>query len=84
MSSPVYDGKGQPPVAHGWFAGFTEWWHSLTPKYVTHSSGVSSAVVTNGSPKAPLSAPGKSVDSSGTHSAATGLAPDSAPGATKP
>jgi hypothetical protein len=37
MSSPVYDGKGQPPPASGWFTGLAEWWNSLTPQDVTES-----------------------------------------------
>jgi hypothetical protein len=38
MSTPTYDGKGQPIAATGWFSGFTAWWQSLTPQYVTRAS----------------------------------------------
>ena len=48
MSSPTYEGKGQPPATTGWFSGLTAWWNALTPKYVTNRSGVSSATVATG------------------------------------
>ena len=38
MLTPTYDAKGQPIAAKGWFSGFTAWWQSLTPQYVTRAS----------------------------------------------
>ena len=82
MSSPAYDGKGQPPVALGWFSGLGAWWNGLTPQYVTHASGglkatphsgVSSTMVTIGHPDAPAGAPGKPAASSGAHPVASGI-----------
>lgn len=93
MSSPAYDGKGQPPVALGWFSGLTTWWNGLTPQYVTHaSSGISatphravnSTVVTIGSPDAPAGAPEKPAAPLGAHPAASGADPGIAPRVAKP
>jgi len=93
MSSPAYDGKGQPPVALGWFSGLGAWWNGLTPQYVTHASGgikatpnsgVSSAVATIGSPDALSGAPGKPAASSGAHPTASGADPSTALHTAKP
>ena len=91
MSTPTYDGKGQPTTAKGWLSGFTAWWRSLTPQYVTRASGGSAAkahsdmisTVSNGSLGAPPCAPGTPVDSSGTQPAESGTGLD-APSAAKP
>jgi hypothetical protein len=91
MSTPTYDGKGQPTTAQGWLSGFTAWWRSLTPQYVTRASGGSAAKAhsdmistdTNGSPGTPSCAPGMPEDSSGAQltESVTGL---NAPSAAKP
>src|SRR5882724_3153244 len=65
MSSPVYDGQGQPPVASGWLASLAKW-TGLTPRYVTPTrrsakgtspSGGSSPDNTGGAAGAPAGAP---------------------------
>jgi len=80
-------------MALGWFSGLGAWWNGLTPQYVTPTSGglkakphsgVSSTVVTVGSPDAPSGVPGKPAASSGAHPAASGADPSTAPRAAKP
>jgi hypothetical protein len=68
MSTPTYDGKGQPIAGTGWLSGLTAWWHSLTPQYVTRAPRViaskahsdMSSMITGsslGAPSGALSAP---------------------------
>lgn len=91
MSTPTYDGKGQPTTAKGWLSGFTAWWRSLTPQYVTRASGGSAAkahsdvisTVSSGSPGALPCAPVTLTDSSGTQPTESGTDLN-APSAAKP
>lgn len=89
MSTPAYDGKGQPPVAQGWFSGLSAWWNRLTPQYVSHALGGTSATPHRGidpttstdSPGASADAPAKPAESSATRPAAIGAAPCTVTGA---
>jgi hypothetical protein len=45
--TPVYDGKGQPEAAPGWFGGLTAWWNRLTPTYLTLPSRSAGTVSRN-------------------------------------
>jgi hypothetical protein len=72
MSTPAYDGKGQPPAAQRWFSGLAAWWDGLTPQYVTHAPSGTSASAQRSTrstkaidvPGAPAGAAGTSTDSS--------------------
>jgi hypothetical protein len=56
MSSPAYDGKGQPPVSSGWLSGLTAWWDGVKPRYVTAPHSIKQQPISVGHADAPVSA----------------------------